>query len=272
VKVNKKSNKMQEEEQMNAPLTKDELKELEKELQKEFREQIPEATGAITPMSLLDLVPTKAGSILGNKILRFFTDKLSKTRPFFRGLGGPEEGIKDVLESRVFRPRQVTDVKKTKFGDNKFDLDKTGSYRKDKVTGQSRDTYVSGEGNIETGRGYARRYSDKKDPVTGEREELYPQFMVQFDDLDEVLKSQGRKLKTKNPKSRFFTDDLPVDQSNARIIKYSGPEDKIGTTVADFRKPLVGKTPTPTTPVTTDSKSKKKKSRKKLNYPIGRKI
>tara|TARA_R110000744_G_scaffold210187_1_gene329280 strand:+ start:1 stop:1734 length:1734 start_codon:yes stop_codon:yes gene_type:complete len=237
---------------MDDPLTEGEIKEFKK-LFKE--DEFKMATGEATPMSLLDLIPTKAGSILGTKMLSFFNKTLGKTRSYFRGIG--KEGFKDLKKYKAFRPKQVTDVKKTKVGDNKFDLDRTGTYRKDKVTGQSTDTYVSGEGNIETGRGYARRFSGKKDPVTGEMEELYPQFMAQFDNLDEVLKSQGRKLKTKNPKSRYFTGDLPVDQSNARIIKYSGPDDKFGTTVADFRNPLIGRLPIPTTPIVNKKSDKK---------------
>ena len=254
MKVNKKSNKIQEEEQMNAPLTKDELKELKKELQKEFREQIPEATGAITPMSLLDLVPTKAGSILGTKILRFFKETLSKTRPkFFRGVG--EGGFDDAIESGVFRNKPMDPDRIVPEGT--FDLSKTGSFG-DLV-------YVSPK--LEE---VAKRYG-----MTSKTKSGYPSYVAEFDDLLSAKKLYPKKGDLKGPTrgwSKAFKGDLPIEESTARIIKYSGPEDKVGTTVADFRKPLVGKTPTPTTPVTTDSKSKKKKQKKKLNYPMGRKI
>ena len=247
MKVNKKSNKMQEEEQMNAPLTKSELKEL----QKEFRGQIPEATGAITPMSLLDLVPTKAGSILGTKILRFFKETLSKTRPkFYRGLGTTGEGFEDAIESGVFRPKQRDPDRIVPEG--KFDLDKTGSY------GDL--TYVSPRFDV------SKRYAAGSG---------YPAYLAEFEDLLSAKKLYRKFGDTPGPTkgwSKAFRGDLPVEESTARIIKYSGPEDKVGTTVADFRKPIVGKTPTPTTPVTTDSKSEKKKPSKKLKFSTSRKI
>jgi hypothetical protein len=285
-----------DEDEINAPLTEDELKEFEnsftdKELEKMgftkvtdpnlidqginwSKDNFKESTGAITPMSILDLVPTKAGSILGTKMLRFFNKSLGKTREFFRGLG--KGGFDDAIESGVFRPKQTTDVKKNKFGDNKFNIERTGSFNKDPITGQSRDTYVSGAGNIETGKSYTSEQMlipntdfmrPKHASVGGAYSEIYPKYLAQFDDLDKVLSKQGRKLKYKKKKNvHYFTDDLPVDQSNAKIIKFTGPDDKFGTTVADFRKPLIGKLPTPTTPITNESKNEGYKPKRKFSF------
>ena len=245
-----------EEEEINAPLTKDEIKEFKK-LFKEDEFKI--ATGEATPLSILDLVPTKAGSILGTKMLRFFNKTLGKTRSYFRGIG--KEGFEDALKYGVFRPKQADVSTKTMAG--KIDISKTGAFNRDPITGQSRDTYVSGVGNIETGRGYGRSF----DFSSGKKVETYPQYLAQFDNLKEVIAKQGGKLKYNRKKNvHYFTGDLPVDKSNARILKFIGPDDKLGTTVADFRKPLIGRLPIPTSTLTTDSKSKRYKPKRKYSF------
>ena len=227
----------EKEEEINAPLTEDEIKEFKK-LFKEDEFKI--ATGEATPLSILDLIPTKAGSILGTKMLRFFNKTLGKTRSYFRGIG--EEGFKDALKYGAFRPKQA-DVS-TKIMAGKFDISKTGSFG-DRI-------YVSPKFSA------AKQYATSK----------YPAYLAEFEDLHKIKKI-GRKMGDRGKWSQAFKGDLPIDKSNARIIKFTGPDDKFGTTVADFRKPIIGRLPIPTSIKDIESGYKPKK---KYRFNLGRKI
>tara|TARA_R110000823_G_scaffold35242_5_gene97301 strand:- start:1685 stop:2671 length:987 start_codon:yes stop_codon:yes gene_type:complete len=211
---------------MDDPLTEGEIKEFKK-LFKE--DEFKMATGEATPMSLLDLIPTKAGSILGTKLLRFFNKTLGKTRSYFRGIG--KEGFDDLKKYGAFRPKQANPNKIVPSGT--FDLDRTGSF------GDL--TYVSPKFNA------AKQYTTGKG---------YPAYLAEFEDLHKIKKIR-RKMGDRGKWSQTFKGDLPIKQSNARIIKYTGPDDKFGTTVADFRKPLIGKLPIPTTPIVNKKGDKK---------------
>ena len=222
-------------EQMSTPLTESELKEFNTMFS---GDEIPMQTGEITPMSLLDLVPTKAGSMLGTKMLRFLNKSLGRTRSWFRGIG--KEGFDDLKKHRAFRPAQADPNKVIPEGS--FDLDKAGSF--------GDRTYVS------------PKFDAAKQYATGKG---YPAYLAEFEDLHKI-KSVKKKMGDRGKWSQAFKGDLPIEKSNARVIKYTGPDDKIGTTVADFRKPLVGKTPTPTTPLTNDNEPRGYNLKRKFSF------